>query len=137
MILQNARKYGNIYYVMATIPEVQFIMHGGKRILRVDFAHKQLEDLPRIMQQVREVVSSQPPGSVYTLTDVTGTSFNTEITEAMKRLVADNKPYVAAAAVVGVTGLKQVILNAITRFTGRRLYAFDDAGAAKDWLASL
>jgi len=45
-----------------------------------------------------------------------------------------NKPYVVAAAVVGVTGLKQIIYNAVMKFSGRKLTAFDSLAEAKDWL---
>jgi hypothetical protein len=54
----------------------------------------------------------------------------------MKEFVIHNKPYVVAAAVVGVTGLKQVILNAVMKLSGRKLTAFNTLAAAKDWLAA-
>jgi len=55
--------------------------------------------------------------------------------DAMKEFVIHNKPYVVASAVVGVTGLKQIIYNAVMKFSGRKLTAFDSLAEAKDWLA--
>ena len=60
--------------------------------------------------------------------------FNPELTDAMKKYVAGNKPYVVAAAVVGVTGMKQFIANTIMRFTGRKLMLFNTTELAKEWL---
>jgi flavodoxin len=72
---------------------------------------------------------------VFTLTDVTNTTFNSKVSDAMKEFVVHNKPYIVASAVVGVTGLKQIIYNAVMKFSGRKLTAFDSLAEAKDWLA--
>ena len=72
---------------------------------------------------------------MFTLTDVTNTAFNSKVPDAMKVFVMHNKPYVVASAVVGVTGLKQIIYSAVMKFSGRRLTAFDSLAEAKDWLA--
>jgi hypothetical protein len=53
----------------------------------------------------------------------------------LKEFTRHNKPYVIAAAVVGITGLKQIIYNAVLKFSGRNLVAFDSVDRAKDWLA--
>ncbi len=114
---------------------VQFIQHKGRKILHLDFTNKKsLEVLP-LIEQAKAAISSQPPKSVFTLTDVTGMGFNSESTDALKKFVDHNKPFVAAAAVVGVTGLKQIILNAIMKFSGRHLHAFNSVDEAKEWLA--
>lgn len=114
---------------------VQFIQHKGIKILRLDFAKAKAEEVLQIVEQAKAVIGSQPEGSVRTLTDVTDTSFNSDVSAAMKDFVTHNKPFVMAAAVVGVTGLKQIIYNAVIKFSGRNLVAFDTLEQAKDWLA--
>jgi hypothetical protein len=37
---------------------------------------------------------------------------------------------------VGVTGLKQVLLNAVIKLSGRKLTAFNTLAEAKDWLSA-
>ena len=115
---------------------VRFIEHKGKKLLHLDFSHIKAGEVLPIIDQAKSTIGTQPPRSVYTLTDVTETGFNTQVSEAMKEFVAHNKPYVAASAVVGVTGLKQIIFNAVMKFSGRHLHAFDSLDQAKDWLAS-
>lgn len=61
--------------------------------------------------------------------------FDKDITEAFKNFTAGNKPYVKAGAVVGVTGLKKVMYNAVMKVTGRDIVALDDLEAAMDYLA--
>lgn len=115
---------------------IKFIEHKGKKILHLDFAQAQADEVIRIIQEAKGVIAAQPERSVRTLTDVTDLKFNTAAAEAMKEFASHNKPYVAAAAVVGVTGLKQIIYNAVVKFSGRNLVAFDSHNQAKEWLAN-
>lgn len=113
---------------------VKFITHRGARILHLDFTQAHPGEVLQIIQHAKNVIAAQPPRSIRTLTDVTDLKFNTEASEAMKAFASHNKPFVEAAAVVGVTGLKRIIYNAVVKFSGRNLVAFDSHGEAKDWL---
>jgi hypothetical protein len=115
---------------------VKFIQHRGKAILYIDLAGCSTAEVLPIIEEAKAAVKTQRRGSVLTLTDVTGTGFDSAVSVSMKDLVQHNKPYVAAAAVVGVTGLKQIIFNSVMRFSGRHLHAFECLDDAKDWLAS-
>lgn len=114
---------------------VQFIQHKGKKILHINFADCKADEVLTVIDQSKTVIRTQAHQSVFTLTDVTNTAFNSNVSDALKEFVVHNKPYVVAAAVVGVTGLKQIIYNAVMRFSGRKLTAFDSLPEAKDWLA--
>jgi hypothetical protein len=113
---------------------VQFIQHKGRRILHLNFADCKADEVLTIIDQAKAAIRTQPHQSVLTLTDVTHTAFNSKVSDAMKEFVVHNKPYVAASAVVGVTGLKQIIFNAVMKFSGRKLTAIDSLAEAKDWL---
>ena len=114
---------------------VQFIQHKGKKILHLNFADCKADEVLTIIDQAKAAIKTQAQQSVFTLTDVTNTAFNSKVPDAMKVFVMHNKPYVVASAVVGVTGLKQIIYSAVMKFSGRRLTAFDSLAEAKDWLA--
>ncbi len=113
---------------------VQFIQHKGKVILHINFAQCSAAEIFAVIEEAKAAIRTQVPGTALTLTDVTGACFDSTISQAMKGLVLHNKPYVTAAAIVGVTGLKQVIFNTVMRFSGRHLHAFESLGEAKDWL---
>ena len=115
---------------------VQFIQHKGKKILHLNFADCKADEVLQTIEIAKAAIRTQSPGTVCTLTDVTNTSFNSAVSDAMKEFVIHNKPYVMAAGVVGVTGLKKIIYNAVMRFSGRKLTAFDTLAEAKDWLAA-
>jgi len=114
---------------------VQFIQHKGKKILHLNFADCKADEVLTVIDQARAVIRTQQNHSVFTLTDVTNTAFNSKVSDAMKEFVVHNKPYIVASAVVGVTGLKQIIFNAVMKFSGRKLHAIDNVAEAKDWLA--
>jgi hypothetical protein len=115
---------------------VQFIGHKGKKILYLYFADGKPNKVLQVIEQAKPTIKTQPHRSVYTLTDVTNSAFNGALFDAMKDFVLHNKPYVVASAVVGVTGLEQIILNAVMKLSGRKLTAFENLGAATDWLVS-
>lgn len=111
-----------------------FIQHKGRKILYLDGSNCNAEEALTLIATARDIIRSQPEKSLYTFTDITNSRFNEKVTEAMKEYVAGNKPYVVAAAVVGVTGLKQIILNSILKISGRKLMMFDRHAQALDWL---
>jgi hypothetical protein len=115
---------------------VQFIEHKGKKLLHLDFSGCRSSELEAIVQEAKRLVGAQPHGSVRTLTDVTETEMSKDTSAIVKDLTTFNKPYVTAAAVVGVTGLKKVIYNAIVAISGRNMSTFETIADAKDWLAT-
>jgi len=115
---------------------VKFITHKGTTILFIDLARKSPSELLSAISEAKSVIAAQPPGSLLTLTDVEGSSYNREVADELKAYVAHNKPFVRAGAVVGLNDLKRVIFNFLNRVTGRTLKGFDRIDAAKDWLSA-
>ena len=110
---------------------------GGKPVVIFDFSN--LTNIDEALKHIDEAIafmSNQPKGSLYSLTDVTNSKFDSRITEGLKRLATHNKPYVIAGAVVGIEGLKRVIFQAVLTFSGRKnLKAFNTRAEAEQWLA--
>ena len=104
-------------------------------MLFIDFSHAEPGQVMDVISEARGIIASQPHNSVNTLTDVTEVHYDRETAEALKLYTQHNKPYVRAAAVVGVVGLKKVLYRAILALTGRDIHLFDDLESARDWLA--
>ncbi len=115
---------------------IQFVEHKGTKLLHLDLSHAKAEDVINLVHVATPVIAAQPERSIRTLTDVTGLTFNHEATTALKWFTKHNKPYVIAGAVVGVTGLKQIIYNSVLKFSGRNIVAFDTLDEAKNWLVT-
>ena len=116
-------------------PRTRLIEHRGTRIMLLDYSDiLDTEEALREIEKTRAVIATHPPASLRTLTYVKGSRYTAPVIEAMKELVAHNKPYVTAAAVVGMNTLHRVIYRAVVAFSRRNIHVFDDLEQAKDWL---
>jgi hypothetical protein len=120
---------------MPDYTRVMFIRHKNKEILSMDFSKCNTGEFLAAIEKARGIISQQSPNSLLTLTNVNDFTFNKEMSRAMKEFATHNKPFVKAAAVVGVGGLKKIIYDAIQRFSNSDFMYFNDIESAKDWLA--
>jgi hypothetical protein len=114
---------------------VQTINHQGKKILNIDFSNlKDNSQIQIVLNEVKSYVHNQPPSSVFSLVNIYGMHFNNQVKDMFLEVVKSNKPYVKASAVVGVSGLLQIMFNGMMKITGRELKSFSDIEQAKSWL---
>jgi hypothetical protein len=113
---------------------VRFIEHRSRRLLLLDFSYCRAEEVLKLIEDTGKIIRVEPPRSLLTLTDVTGTKYNMDVTQTMKEFTNGNKPHIRAAAVVGIDGLKKIVYEAIMRFSERNVPIFSDIEKAKDWL---
>ena len=113
---------------------VRFLEHAGQRVLLIDYSHCDVGLLKDVAAEGHRVISTQLPNSVLTLSDVTGTGFDSESVATLKAKVAANAPYVKRAAVVGISGLQGLIYEGIQAFAKRRIPLFSSRQLALDWL---
>ena len=116
---------------------VRFVQHRGKSILMIDFSHlEQAEEILEVIRVAKQVVAKQPPASVRTLSNVYRARYTPPVMDAIKELAVHNRPYVTAAAVVGMEGLHRILFRAVVMFSRRNMESFDTVDAARDWLAT-
>ena len=117
-------------------PRTRMIEHRGKQIMLLDYSDVlDAEEALRCIAETKTLIAQQPPGTVRTLTYVRGSRYSAPVIDAMKDLVAHNKPYVKAAALVGMNTLHRIIYRAVVTFSRRSIQVFEDLDQAKDWLA--
>jgi hypothetical protein len=88
------------------------------------------------MRQQREAVAGAAPGSLLTLTDVSGSTLDRTALRALMELVLHNKPLVRAAAVVGLSEAQRRGLLDIERVSSREFTTFTSIEMARDWLVA-
>ena len=117
-------------------PRTRMIEHRGAPILLLDYSDVlETAEALRYIGETKAIIAQYPPNSVRTLTYVRGSRYSAPVIEAMKELVAHNKPYVKAAALVGMNTLHRIIYRAVVTFSRRNIQVFEDLEQAKDWLA--
>lgn len=111
-----------------------FISHEGRRILEIDFSGADPDEMIAVMEEAEEMIEGETKNSVYTLTLTEDAHFDTEAVERLKEFTDHNKPWVDRSAVVGISGLQKVVLQAVKTFSGRDFEVFEEVDDALDWL---
>jgi hypothetical protein len=114
---------------------VKFIKYKERSILQIDFEGCRPEQMLERIRFARSTIGRQPLASVRTLTLVRDARFSNQVSKEMKEYTTHNKPFVRCAAVVGLSGLQEVVYNVIIKVTGRKIATFSDVGPAKEFLA--
>lgn len=115
---------------------VRILETNGKRIVLIDLSRAELAEMVTVMNEAKGLIRSGAPGSLFTLTDVTGAHPTPAITRQMKEFVRDNRPFVKAGAVVGLSALMKPIYEAVMLFSNRKIPAFRTREEALQWLLS-
>lgn len=114
---------------------IKFIQHKGAEILYLDFSGCQVTEIFPLVARAKSIIASRPPQSLLTLTNVANAQQNDAVNQQMKIFTAHNKAYVKAAAVVGIEGLKKIVLDTIVQISKRDIHPFETIEQAKNWLA--
>jgi replicative superfamily II helicase len=116
----------------------KWITHKGERIFFTDLSGlgRHPDAFREELMEAETEARQQPEGSLLVLTDVRDTVLSSEVMDFAKESSARMAKYIRKEAIIGVAGIRQVLLDAVSRFSGQQFAAFDDIEAAKDWLVS-
>lgn len=118
---------------------VEWIEHRGVRVLRTDYRGCESEDemlalLEKQGQQIR-----LRSAKTLLLANFEGTSVGSRyMNEAKQRGTDSGDTMLEKMAILGVTGLKNILVDGFIAVTGMRdkVRSFDDEAQALDWLVS-
>lgn len=113
---------------------IRTLQHMGKEILVLDYGGLGADEYPSVANQAMALIATKPRGSVLTVTVVTGTRFSVGTAEVIKRYATQNRPFVKASAVVGMSALQRIIFTAVRPFLADNLATFDTVPEALAWL---
>ncbi len=110
--------------------------HKGKRVLYVDFrgidGEPAIEQLDLLAKEI-----DKTPGQLRIMINFEGTSATTKFMSKAKQM-GKNKvgPRDIKSACIGISGVKQVLLEGYNKFAGRSLRNFKTEAEALEWLVS-
>ena len=114
---------------------INFIQYQGKNILIEDFSNLNPgQELLDTIAEAKKLITSQPRNSVLAVLDATNTHYDMEIITAMKEFVRANSPYIRSSAVVGISGLLNIALQALSTASGRSFPSFANREDAMEYL---
>jgi hypothetical protein len=92
----------------------------GKNIIYIDFSTiKIIEDFSEAIEKVKHAIASYPKNSLYTITNMANVRIDTFYKDNFIKYGEHNKPYVKKAVVIGLDGVKKMIVTAIFKKAGR------------------
>ena len=117
--------------------KIDYVMHKGRKILIMDASGcTDIAENIRTLEQTEKMILEEPPKSVLLLTNVSGLRYNNQLVDRLKQFSKTVSPRMRASTVVGVEGIKKIIVQGIILLTGRKIEVHPTVEEAKDWLAN-
>lgn len=115
---------------------VEWISHKGKKILFINYSEiksqgEMLEVLNESLKIIREA-----SGTILALSDMTNASVGPDFMKEAKEKGKELAGKAEKTAILGITGLKSMLLKGYNLFTGETMKPFSTREEALDYLAS-
>jgi hypothetical protein len=114
-------------------------VHKGKRIMLNSYRDLSGKELfQRIEFLERTICTSSEPGSrsILILADLRGAKEDMEALVRFKSMTKAIQPHQRRTALLGIGGVKKVLLETVNKFSGLDARAFEDRREALEWLVS-
>lgn len=116
---------------------IDFWKHNDKIIVFFDFSNCQESEIYTVLKDARATMRTLKKSTLLTLVDVTNAESNSKTNNALRDFSKENKSYVKASAIVGITGIKKIAFKVAMKFTGRKnIKPFSTLDEAKNWLTT-
>jgi hypothetical protein len=115
---------------------IRFITHREQRILLVDCTDCAPDELAAIADELPEVVTQEPLGSLLVLGDFSNAKFTREAVEHVKIAAAFDRAHLKRSAWVLTENLPKALYDSIRSFSAREIPIFATRDEALDCLVS-
>ena len=106
--------------------------HSDKNFISIDFSGIHLiNGFCGIIEQVELIIKKYPKKSVYTITNINNTTFDSKIIAIFVDYLNFNKPYVIKGAIIGIDGIKKIMATNAMELSQRSnlLFCFSEEEA--------
>ena len=107
-----------------------------KKFMYIDLSNiKSNDDFLKLTAIIEPLIAKYPKNTLYTITNIENTRFDSESKEIITKYLENNKPYVKYGAVIGLDGIKKVMVNITFKMSERRNMRFAfSRNSAIEWL---
>jgi hypothetical protein len=112
----------------------EWILHKGKKILYIDYQKLNNEEQLALIRKATQMLLDSGSQENLTLSDVRGIVVSPEFVELAKEMGKQSGIITKKAAIVGIEGLRKVILHGVNKISGNIREPFNTVEEAKDWL---
>ena len=119
---------------------LRWIEHEGKPILFADYSGVDMLDLQNEVKANEQAIvelGSKGFRDLLVLTDVRNCHVDLAAVSAFQSVTTAMKPITKGSAVIGISKLRKILLEAVNRFSKLETRAFDNLEEGKEWLVGL
>lgn len=109
---------------------VKWIEYKGTKILYIDYSGLSKEEYVKVIEEAKDELLKQPPGSVVTLSDVSNSCITEKVRDKFKECEEQTRGISKAAAAAGATSVQRVMM----RLARKDLFFANSLEEAKEWL---
>lgn len=115
---------------------IEEFIREGREFIYFDLSNfKTNDEFIQVIEQSKPIIEAYAGRALYTITDITNVRFDSTTKELVAAWTAHNKPYVKYGVVVGMDGIKKIMVNAIFALSGRKnMSSASTREAAIEWL---
>jgi hypothetical protein len=113
--------------------------YNGRKFIYYDVSRfKNNTQFKTFIEYAKTVIQQYPvEGSLYSITNIEGVIYDTETKIVVAEWMDFNRPYIKRGAVIGLDGIKRIMVNSILKMSGRNnMKFFRTRDDAVQWLAS-
>jgi hypothetical protein len=118
---------------------IETFEHGGKRFIYYDLSYiRSNAEFIEFIELAENVISEFPKErAFFSVTNIEGVTYDSETKKIIAQWMDFNRPYIKYGAVIGLDGIKKIMVNSILKICGRsNMKFFHSREAAIDWITS-
>ena len=97
----------------------------GKSFIYIDLSNiKENEEFEKLTKLIEPTVSKYSKQSLYTITNIENVRIDTESKKFIARYLEHNKPYVKYGAIIGLDGIKKIMVSTMLKLSRRSNLVF-------------
>jgi hypothetical protein len=103
------------------VKRIEEFEQGGKNFIYFNLSGlKSNDEYIKIIEEARPITESYAGRELYSITNIKDVAFDTKTKKIAAEWMAFNKAYVKYSAIIGVDGIKQIMMNAVFAISKRK-----------------
>ena len=116
----------------------EWIFYNGTRIIFLDYRglrdKEYVDEIKRTERDLLDIGKKEGKRSLLLLVDINDTVISPDVVTAFKNVASVVEPYSLATAVLGIYGVRKMLLDIVRKFSNMIIRGFDTEQEAKGWL---
>jgi hypothetical protein len=122
-----------------TKDRIKTFEHAGKRFIYYDLSYiRSNAQFSEFIELAENVISEFPrEAASFSITNIEGVVYDSETKRIIAQWMDFNRPFIRYGAVIGLDGIKKIMVNSILKICGRsNMKFFHSREEAIDWIVS-